>query len=112
MVVGTAPYMAPEQMLGCAPTPIFDLWALTVVIYESLTGQLPFPIGDSPQWQALLGGRFTPVATHLPGAPGSWQEFFTRSLAPEPERRPQSATALFTELERALAGRATALSVK
>ncbi|MBZ5569326.1 MAG: protein kinase [Acidobacteriia bacterium] len=112
MVIGTLPYMGPEQMRGCVPTPAFDLWALTVVIYESLTGQLPFPIGDSPQWQALLGGRFTPVATHLPGAPGSWQEFFTRSLAPEPERRPQSATALFTELERALAGRATALSVK
>ncbi|MGZ4817787.1 MAG: protein kinase domain-containing protein [Terriglobales bacterium] len=107
VVAGTLPYMGPEQMQGCVPAPAFDLWALTVVIYESLTGQLPFP-----QWQAVLAGRFTPLATHLPGAPGSWQEFFTRSLAPEPERRPQSATALFTELEHALAERATAGSAK
>ncbi|MBZ5647651.1 MAG: protein kinase [Acidobacteriia bacterium] len=113
VVVGTAPYMGPEQMRGCAPTPAFDLWALAVVLYESLTGRLPFPVEGSPQWrEAMFAGRFTPVAVHLPWAPESWKEFFTRSLAPEPERRPQSATGIFTELERALATRTAALSSK
>jgi len=111
VVVGTVPYMGPEQMRGCAPTPAFDLWALAVVLYESLTGRLPFPVEGSPQWrEAVLAGRFTPVVVHLPWAPESWNEFFTRSLAPEPERRPQSATAIFTELERALTTRKAALS--
>jgi hypothetical protein len=52
------------------------------------------------------------LETHLPGVPERWQEFFTSSFAPDPQRRPQSATALFTELEHALTARVTAGSAK
>jgi serine/threonine-protein kinase len=113
VVVGTLPYMSPEQIRGCAPTPAFDLWSLSVLLYECLTGRLPFSTWGSPQWQeAVLAGCFTPLATYLPGVLGCWQEFFARSFAPEPERRPQSASALFTELECALAARAGAGSAE
>ena len=109
IVVGTLPYMSPEQLLGCAPGASFDLWALAAVIYESLTGRLPFPVENTAEWrQALISGRFTPVATHLPGAPARWQEFFACAFAPEPERRLASAAVLFAELERVIATRSAA----
>lgn len=103
-LVGTPYYMAPEQLRGEPVHPAWDLWALAVVTYEMLTGAQPFASGAaSADWQvALLAGRFTPVARHLPEAPARWQEFFARAFALEPERRPGSARVFFSGLEKAL----------
>jgi hypothetical protein len=51
----------------------------------------------------VLTGRFVPVGTHLREAPAGWQEFFVRAFALERNRRPDSARAFLSELERALA---------
>ncbi len=103
LLVGTLYYMAPEQLLGQDAHAAWDLWALAVVSYEMLTGAHPFAVTDPAQWQsALLAGRFTPLAAHLPEAPARWQEFFARALARQPEQRPGSAQLFFSELERAL----------
>jgi tRNA A-37 threonylcarbamoyl transferase component Bud32 len=103
-VLGTLHYMAPEQLQGEPVHPAWDLWALAVVAYEMLTGVQPFAGGATPaDWQvALLAGRFTPVARHLPEAPARWQEFFARAFALERERRPGSARVFFSALEQAL----------
>jgi serine/threonine protein kinase len=107
VIVGTIPYMSPEQLLGSAPSLALDVWALTVVIYESLTGQLPFPVSNPAEWrQAVIAGRFTPLSAHLPGAPAPWEEFFARAFSPAPKERPNSIAALFAQLERVLAMRA------
>ena len=63
-----------------------------------------FAGASSAEWQgALLAGRFTPLAQHLPEAPPRWQEFFARALALEPAPRPNSAREFLAAFEQAFA---------
>jgi serine/threonine-protein kinase len=104
-LVGTLRYMSPEQLRGEFVAATWDLWALAIVAYEMLAGKYPFEGATTSEWQiALMTGRFTPVARHVPTAPPAWQEFFGRALAVEQERRPPAASAFFSELQTALAG--------
>jgi tRNA A-37 threonylcarbamoyl transferase component Bud32 len=103
-LVGTLRYMSPEQWRGEEAHPGWDLWSLAVVAYEALTGAHPFDGTPSAEWsRAVLAGRFTPVAAYLPEAPLRWQEFFERTFAPEPARRPVSAEMFLAEFQSALA---------
>jgi serine/threonine-protein kinase len=103
VVVGTLAYMAPEQLRGQPVDASWDLWALAVVTYEMLTGVRPFAGSTGADYSAMLMGRFTLLATYLPGSPGRWQQFFERALHVDPARRPNSAQIFCSELERALA---------
>jgi tRNA A-37 threonylcarbamoyl transferase component Bud32 len=103
VLVGTLSYMAPEQLRGLPVDPAWDLWALAVVTYEMLAGAHPFAGIKGADYSAVLLGRFTPLAAHLPEPPARWQEFFARAFALEPERRPASARVFFSGLEEALA---------
>jgi tRNA A-37 threonylcarbamoyl transferase component Bud32 len=103
MLVGTVGYMPPEQLLGERPAFSWDLWALTTMAYESLTGVLPFPVPSRDAWrQAVLASCPTPVSVHLPGASPGLEDFFARALATDRRQRPQSAASLISELERVL----------
>lgn len=99
-LLGTLRYMSPEQWRGEEAHKSWDLWALAIVAYEMLTGAYPFDGRSPADW---FGGRsvakFTPVTTHLPDAPQSWQEFFERTFATEPTRRPQSAETFLSDLQ-------------
>ena len=103
VLVGTPGYMSPEQLLGERPAVSWDLWALAVTAYESLTGALPFPVADRANWrQSVLTGNFTPLSEHLKDPPASWREFFALTLATAQERRPHSATEFMQLLEQSL----------
>jgi len=103
VLVGTMAYMAPEQLRGQPVNASWDLWALAVVTYEMLTGVRPFAWSTGANYSAMLMGRFTPLATYLPGSPTRWQQFFDRALDFDPVRRPNSAQIFLSELEQALA---------
>jgi serine/threonine-protein kinase len=103
VLVGTVGYISPEQLLGDSPDVSWDVWALTVVAYESLTAVLPFPIESRAAWrQLVLSGRFRPLSEHLADPPAPWQDFFTRALAADRMARPATAAEFFRQLERAL----------
>jgi len=100
MLVGTLPYMSPEQLRGEAATPEWDLWALGVVTYEMLTGAHPFAAESALEFErAIAAGQLTPVAAYLPEAPTSWQRFFNCALARDAARRPRSPETFFSELQ-------------
>lgn len=91
-IVGTPEYMAPEQVTGGAVTPATDIYALGVVLYEMVTGKLPF-VGDTPLVAAAKRIHETPTAPDrvVPGLDRRWSEVILRCLAREPERRFRSA---------------------
>jgi tRNA A-37 threonylcarbamoyl transferase component Bud32 len=88
---GTPPYMAPEQELGGVSAAV-DLYALSVCLYEMLTGELPFkgPNFLAQKREAL----WTPPGRLVPGLPAGIDGLFAIALAPEPSRRFKDAAAL------------------
>jgi len=97
-LVGTLKYMSPEELQGERPDESWDLWALAVVAYEMLTGVHPFAGATSAEVRnAILDGRMTPLAAHLPDVPVNWQIFFDKALSQDPAARPQSADQLLSD---------------
>jgi eukaryotic-like serine/threonine-protein kinase len=104
-IVGTPSYMSPEQIEGGAITPATDIYALGIVIYEMLTGKLPFA-ADTPLATAMK--RLNEPAPHLralmPSADAKWDAVIARCL----ERQPAQRFASTDEIARALQGGAIA----
>jgi len=101
---GTIGYMSPEQLLGGSPAVSWDLWALAVVAYETLTATLPFPVESRDAWRrSVLSGRFRPLSAYLDGVPPRAQAFFASAFSADRAERPGSAEEFFRQLERALA---------
>jgi eukaryotic-like serine/threonine-protein kinase len=103
VLVGTIEYMAPEQVAGDDVSRSWDLWALSVVTYEMLTGRHPFRRGvtvgmpeDAERITAHGGGDHPPV-------PRCVQAFFHRALSPDRVQRPPDADTLLADIERVLA---------
>jgi serine/threonine protein kinase len=96
---GTAPYMAPEQVMGVRGDPRSDLFALGVLLYFFTTGERPF--GD-PQSLKGLKRRIwrdpqPPIALR-PDCPAWFQEIILRCLEVEPARRYPNAAQLAFDL--------------
>jgi eukaryotic-like serine/threonine-protein kinase len=103
VLVGTMRYMSPEQLQSKSISTRWDVWALSVIAYEALCGTAPFIGTDySTLRGTILGVAFPTVATLVPEAPDSWQEFFARAFAPLEEQRPQSMDAFWQELKECL----------
>ena len=99
--IGTMRFMPPEQLRGHEVDPACDLWALTVMVYEMLTGTDPFAGATTAEcYRTILAGSFTPVSKHLPDAPGRWQEFFAQAFALDPADRPTSVRMFVSQLGR------------
>ncbi|WP_437552021.1 bifunctional serine/threonine-protein kinase/formylglycine-generating enzyme family protein [Sorangium sp. So ce367] len=93
MVIGSAPYMSPEQLEGSKDVDLrSDLWSLGVILYEALTGAQPFQ-GSSfvSVGAAVLKGRFRPASEQRPGLPASIDDWFSKALSVDPTCRFQSA---------------------
>jgi serine/threonine-protein kinase len=86
--VGTPQYMAPEQVRGAHLTHAADIYALGVVLFELVTGRLPF--GDDPSMAAQLDKlleRAPPPRRFVPDLPRNWNDAISRCLEIEPPKR-------------------------
>lgn len=89
-LVGSLPYMAPEQMTGAPVSASTDLYALGCVIFEMLTGQAPY---GGPAYMAQHLGEPVPKVTALcPRLPEVFDEAIEKLMAKSQDDRPQDAT--------------------
>ncbi len=103
MVMGTPQYMSPEQALGIRDIDHrADLYALAVVIYECLTGALPFEADNDLKLVQMQAHAPPPeVRQRAPWLPDGLSAVMMRALAKLPEQRFASASDLYLALEAA-----------
>jgi eukaryotic-like serine/threonine-protein kinase len=91
-LVGTAEYMAPEQIRGDLIQPATDIYAVGILLYEMVVGRTPFAGSSLP---VILDGHLNafPAAPHqvVPHCPPALGELILNALDKTPERRPASA---------------------
>lgn len=94
LVAGTVAYMSPEQIQGKPLDARSDLYSAGVVLFEMLTGRLPFPTIDRSDWLVAVDhvqNPPPPLRKLLPQAPMELEMLVAKSLAKRPEDRFQSA---------------------
>ncbi|MEO5763123.1 MAG: protein kinase [Vicinamibacteria bacterium] len=89
-IVGTPPYMSPEQAIGQEVDGRSDLYSMGIVLYELFTGRLPFR-ADSPMGMLIHHRETIPPAPGSLGVPQPLSEFLMKALAKRPEDRFQTA---------------------
>ena len=99
-IVGTVQYLSPEQAQGQPVDRRSDLYSVGVVLYELLTGQVPFD-GEAPVSIALkhVSERPVPPGQLRPGVPPALEAVVMRALEKDPARRFQSAEEFIAALE-------------
>jgi len=100
LVVGTAEYMAPENLSRGRFNPVLkDMYSLGITLFRMLTGRLPFE-AETPADVLRLQRSKRPAPLHrwCPSAPRALTGLVQRLLAKQPIRRPQSPAALVREL--------------
>jgi serine/threonine-protein kinase len=98
-VVGTVPYMAPEQLRGEAVDARSDLFALGIMLYELVTGQRPFTGKSlSDVTSSILRDAPTPMTALRPGLPRDIARIVGRCLEKAPRERFQTARDVYNEL--------------
>jgi len=101
MVLGTPPYMSPEQFTGKALDARSDIYSLAVMSYELLTGKLPFEADTPWQWATQhMTAQPIPFEVSAPSKniPETMRAAILRGLAKDRDQRPSTAREFFSEL--------------
>lgn len=100
-VTGTLCYFSPEALDDEPPDPTFDLWSLTVVLYEALTARnLFYRPRLKDMLQAIRQAEVPDPCAEVPGCPPELKEFFELELSPDRARRSQTGSQFSERLEK------------
>ncbi len=99
-IMGTAQYLSPEQAQGLAVSPASDLYSVGVILYELLTGRLPFD-AESAVTIAIKHVSESPISPRQinPSIPPELEQVVLWTLNKNPADRPADADALISALE-------------
>jgi len=106
VLVGTVDYLSPEVCQGEPPDERSDIWAFGVMLFEMLTGRLPFE-GKSltAKITAILTQPIPDLTQHAPDVPDALADLVYRMLQKDPQQRIPSVRLVGAELEAILKGR-------
>jgi serine/threonine protein kinase len=100
-VMGTLPYMSPEQIKGGDVDPRTDIWSLGIVLYQTLTGRLPFEGNyEAALFYAILNETPPPPSSLKPALPPLLDAVIARALSKKADERYASMDELLTDMER------------
>ena len=104
-IVGSLPYMAPEQLFGEADDTRTDVYALGAVLFEMVTGQRPF-VKERPEalMFAIINNAPPTARSIRPDAPAELDRLLGECLHKDPARRPATAAAVGDALRRIRGG--------
>ncbi|UCG50723.1 MAG: tetratricopeptide repeat protein [Candidatus Latescibacterota bacterium] len=99
-IIGTLPYMAPEQIQGHPVDSRVDVYSLGAVIFEMITGKLPFESKEEAAlFYQILNEDPPALASVIPDVPDGVDDILAKALAKRPDRRYQTVAEMLHDLE-------------